>query len=608
MGTAKCENPLISALKKENNAQVLSRIMEALGKCGSAISLDSILVIAIDTTKKISLQDIGLTIARFAIRQIKSEKAIRKCFELLYDNSSIIQANALYALWRSASNDFIDYEISTSKNRLLELSKVKAGSVRMNLAILIGKSKSKDALQILNELEAEELKRQDWHVQVQIVRAYQNYASLEKETINKINRYLTHTNDHVKIATIQTITLIPREVLVQSDENGLLKTSLQNLIDNPSTTEPVKGEAFVTMGKHFPEIFRQYLTRMDDQKTQARIKAKLLEGVSQQVEKDNLNVLLKYLDHDSVRVAMSAWDFIRRMLTNQSMQTMKIDIVTRNGIFTQLFQKTTKVLLWKDMGIATVVANLYSDTSIYNTFQYLGLADQLIEVFISAFDNFTHPDDSEAKQSLLNAMGQMRNELVVPNLEKALKDPDIMIAKEASIALNKITGKDYSERINTQKNTTVQEDDWILFEQIKKNQNIRIETSKGSIILEMFKEQAPFTVLKFFKLVKKGFYNGLNFHRVVPDFVVQGGDPRGDGWGGPGYTMRTEVAPINYGPGFCGMASAGKDTEGCQFFITHISTPHLDGRYTIFGKVSEGMEIVDSLQIGDTIKMMQAVE
>jgi len=100
---------------------------------------------------------------------------------------------------------------------------------------------------------------------------------------------------------------------------------------------------------------------------------------------------------------------------------------------------------------------------------------------------------------------------------------------------------------------------------------------------------------------RQGFYRGLTFHRIVPTFVVQGGDPRGDGWGGPGYAIRSEFSPLTYEPGTLGMASAGRDTEGSQFFITQTPQPHLDGRYTIFGKVTSGMDVVDKLQIDDRI-------
>ena len=112
-----------------------------------------------------------------------------------------------------------------------------------------------------------------------------------------------------------------------------------------------------------------------------------------------------------------------------------------------------------------------------------------------------------------------------------------------------------------------------------------IETEKGTIELELFEKDAPNTVANFEKLIKEGFYDGLTFHRVIPDFVIQGGCPRGDGTGGPGYTIKceTEGNPNKHGTGALSMAHAGKDTGGSQFFITHSPQPHLDGVHTVFG-------------------------
>jgi cyclophilin family peptidyl-prolyl cis-trans isomerase len=131
-----------------------------------------------------------------------------------------------------------------------------------------------------------------------------------------------------------------------------------------------------------------------------------------------------------------------------------------------------------------------------------------------------------------------------------------------------------------------------------------IKTNKGTITLQLLRDNAPFTVLSFVKLVRKNFYNGLSFHRVVPNFVIQGGDPRGDGWGGPGFAIRSEYSLAPFARGSAGVASAGKDTEGCQFFITHQPTPHLEGRYTVFGRVLNGQDVVDRIQIGDTIQQV----
>src|SRR6185369_7789133 len=113
--------------------------------------------------------------------------------------------------------------------------------------------------------------------------------------------------------------------------------------------------------------------------------------------------------------------------------------------------------------------------------------------------------------------------------------------------------------------------------------------------------EAPATTRAIADLARRHFFDGLPFHRVVPDFVAQGGDPRGDGEGGPGYMIRCEVSPRPYVRGTVGMALSGKDTGGSQFFITHTTTPHLDGRYTAFGQVTKGLEVVDLLVEGDKI-------
>jgi cyclophilin family peptidyl-prolyl cis-trans isomerase len=116
-------------------------------------------------------------------------------------------------------------------------------------------------------------------------------------------------------------------------------------------------------------------------------------------------------------------------------------------------------------------------------------------------------------------------------------------------------------------------------------------------------------VVNFIKLINDGFYNGKTTHRVVPNFVVQGGCPRGDGYGALDYTIRSEIGLCWYDQaGYLGMASAGRDTEGTQWFITHSPTPHLDGRYTIFGKVAEGMDVVNTLEVGDRIEKIELVK
>jgi cyclophilin family peptidyl-prolyl cis-trans isomerase/HEAT repeat protein len=130
-------------------------------------------------------------------------------------------------------------------------------------------------------------------------------------------------------------------------------------------------------------------------------------------------------------------------------------------------------------------------------------------------------------------------------------------------------------------------------------------TRKGKIEIHLNIVEAPLTVQNFIDLARRGFYDGLSFHRVVPGFVIQGGDPRGDGNGGPGYQLRCEIGERPYGRGAVGMALSGKDTGGSQFFITHVPTPQLDGGYTLFGWVASGMDVVDQIQPGDAIDKVE---
>jgi cyclophilin family peptidyl-prolyl cis-trans isomerase/HEAT repeat protein len=144
--------------------------------------------------------------------------------------------------------------------------------------------------------------------------------------------------------------------------------------------------------------------------------------------------------------------------------------------------------------------------------------------------------------------------------------------------------------------------DWTLLQTVGDSSIAAVKTTKGIIRIRLYKNMAPGSVANFINLINQKFFNDKLFHRVVPNFVIQTGCPRGDGYGSPDYSIRTEVPQMSYsGEGYVGMASAGQDTESSQWFITHSATPHLEGNYTIFGKVVEGMDVVHSIQIGDKI-------
>lgn len=144
----------------------------------------------------------------------------------------------------------------------------------------------------------------------------------------------------------------------------------------------------------------------------------------------------------------------------------------------------------------------------------------------------------------------------------------------------------------------------------KKKYTATFEVSKGKIVVELFADRAPVTVNNFVVLARDGFYDGLVFHRVIPDFMIQGGDPTGTGRGGPGYKWNDEKSALNikHAVGSLSMANAGPNTNGSQFFITHIATDWLNGKHAVFGQVTSGQDIVDATQQGDKLTKLTITE
>jgi peptidyl-prolyl cis-trans isomerase B (cyclophilin B) len=139
---------------------------------------------------------------------------------------------------------------------------------------------------------------------------------------------------------------------------------------------------------------------------------------------------------------------------------------------------------------------------------------------------------------------------------------------------------------------------------------IQIQTDRGNMTVEMFQDDAPNTVANMISLIENGYYDGLNFHRVISDFMIQGGCPEGTGTGGPGYNFDDECTSERRhdSAGVLSMANAGPRTNGSQFFITHGPTPHLDGKHTVFGKVTDGLELVHEIQQGDVMEKVVVLQ
>ena len=205
----------------------------------------------------------------------------------------------------------------------------------------------------------------------------------------------------------------------------------------------------------------------------------------------------------------------------------------------------------------------------------------------------------EACVAVLSAIEKIRPDGTVDHLKPLLSNKQKQIRDKSRHILTEI----YGENVVT---PTDYNDVFVYSRLTKLNQyglcpRVQILTNRGTFVIECDGFYAPYTVAAFLDRIDSGFYDGLIFHRVIPNFVVQGGDPRGDGWGGPNYHLLTEKSPVGYNIGSVGMASAGPDTEGSQFFITTTSQYHLDYNYTRFGRVVEGLDVVLNIERGDKI-------
>jgi cyclophilin family peptidyl-prolyl cis-trans isomerase/HEAT repeat protein len=232
-----------------------------------------------------------------------------------------------------------------------------------------------------------------------------------------------------------------------------------------------------------------------------------------------------------------------------------------------------------------------------------GLPEQAnTEALVNAIPIAARDELNDAALAILDALGKHKNALAHDTIKTALESTDYLVRRRAAALLKANNVGDFSARIASVETTNKDADYARALARRNGRARALVKTEKGEFTIELLPDDAPLTVDSFVQLARRGFFNGITFHRVVPNFVIQGGDPRGDGNGGPGYQIRCEINEVEYGRGAVGMALSGKDTGGSQWFVTHAPQPHLDGGYTVFGQVAEkDMRIVDGIARGDKI-------
>lgn len=215
---------------------------------------------------------------------------------------------------------------------------------------------------------------------------------------------------------------------------------------------------------------------------------------------------------------------------------------------------------------------------------------------------------NDAALAIIDALAKQKNRNANLAIRPALESSDHLIRRKAVAALKSTGAGDFSSSIGTVKTLNTTADYERALARAGKPVSAVVSTTKGMFTIRLLPEEAPLTVDNFIRLAQRDYFRGITIHRVVPNFVIQDGDPRGDGNGGPGYQIRCEINEAPYERGAVGMALSGKDTGASQWFVTHSPQPHLDGGYTVFGNVVAGMNVVDAIVRGDVISSIEISE
>jgi cyclophilin family peptidyl-prolyl cis-trans isomerase len=404
---------------------------------------------------------------------------------------------------------------------------------------------------------------------VEILRALGNFAD-QDPVQSVLRRHTRGQNDQVRVQALQSLA----RVTAASDDLVAQVTRLT------AASQPywLRQTALETLTALAPEKARA-LALSELNKTRSQLHRAALAVLGAVKHADDLPRLAAFAGHTDVKVAGAALEALSAYevsaLPADAESTLRAAIGRHDLVLTYIAADIAK-----KAGLKVLAAD-----------------------FAAAYAGFHRDDDFDARVAILGALELLGSPADLPLLEKALRDPVKPVAEAAAKAYMAITGVDVSDRIPARSIVSAKTPAPAALHRAVRAL-VDLHTTKGVITLRM-SPAAPLTAHNFVTLADRGFYNGLTFHRVLPNFVAQGGDPRGDGWGGPGYMIRDEFSLQSHRRGSVGMASSGKDTAGCQFFINHSPNLHLDGNYTIFAHVVSGMDVADRLGISD--KILRAV-
>jgi cyclophilin family peptidyl-prolyl cis-trans isomerase/HEAT repeat protein len=562
IGTAACEAPLIQAFDARDSMSQHQRfnaiVLEAIGKCGTLATLKNIAAVTTyKPTDTLLLEGQCRAIYRFGARGIVDPAATNQMVAYVSNERIPEPARLMAANYLARTKDLAPDSLQAIQISVAFVRASNNADIRMALAKALGRSATQPAFGMLSKVIIDE---KDWRVKCNLINAL---AKFNYDTVRSIvTPLIGDANPHVS------------------------RTA---------------AEFFVTNGRAKDADWYWRLTQDNTslplfaQISLYRASNKLLSGKLEPESKDFVNYRLKEIfqqaknpyDRAACLGALGEFGWNYRWIHDKGFNDPHPAVKTAAAETLLAIMQRPDFYGFFGEGAKGVRREMYAYLREAAASGDAGLVAAMSEGLTSKVLNFKSLRDSTRLEDLKN------------NLAKLKMPRDV----EAYMALDKVIAF-FEERPEPAKpiipwNHAI---NWDRLKLVTQQTTATIETAKGSIVLEFLPHVAPGSVGNFLELASTGFFTGKNFHRIVPNFVAQGGCPRGDGYGALDYTIRSEIGLEWYDrAGYIGMASAGPDTEGTQFFFTHSPTPHLDGKYTIFGKVKSGLDIVDQLQPGDVM-------
>lgn len=550
---------LTNAFREDSSRFVQAGILEAIGRCGTEEQLKNLSVTRpYPIQDSILLEGQAIALYRFALRGLVHKEGTTKIMNdfmansLMSSKARFIAANYLA---RTKGIDLSGYENVLMNN----VSEEKNPNTLMSLVTALAKSKTKRAEEMLKRIYP---KQKDYRVKCNILRSlkYFPYDSVKTTVFSALEdknlhvritaaEYLHHNGTDLDAGKYYTLADKYTDWQVRAK---LLGAAVHNLSYFKSKTKAFFSSKIISLYKASNNVYEkaELLKALGNHSWNYRF---IAGEIFPKVDSITIPEVIRSSGTEALTLLRKSPTYDRELALSKIRVTNEINTLLKQAI------------VKGDPAMQAIVANFLTDED-FN--------------FKAVFPEFQFLKEAQAKLSL---PGSIETYISLQNAINYFEEkPNAPVAKKSNSST---------------------EIDWPLIRVLKDNHKIIIQTTKGNIVLKLHTEVAPATVTQFVHLAKAKYYDNKPFHRVVPNFVVQGGCSRGDGYSGFDVTVVSEFSPkVRYhDEGWIGMASAGKDTESTQFFITHGPTPHLDDNYTIFAKVVEGMDIVHKLQVGDKI-------